>query len=248
MPSLGELIDLAAKYDHDLPAAPATLKPPHGAKIATWIDHTLLKPDATAAQIKKLCQEALQYNFAGVCVNPFNVPLCTEILAGSPVRVCSVVGFPFGATPPTVKLFETLACIDAGATEIDMVINVGALKGQAYGQVYNEILALVQVCHTRDALLKVILEMASLARQEKIIACLISQAAGADFVKTSTGYGPGGATVEDVDLMYRAVGPEIKIKAAGGIRNLQTALAMIGAGASRLGASAGIQIVQEAVA
>jgi deoxyribose-phosphate aldolase len=248
MPSLVELLDLAEKYDHELPAAPAALKPPRGAEIAAWIDHTLLKPDATPAQVKKLCREAVQYGFASVCANPVNIPLIAELLAGSKVKVCSTVGFPFGATPPTFKMFETLACIDAGATEIDMVINVGALKGQVYGQVYNEILAIAQVCHNRNALLKVILEMAFLTRQEKIIGCLISKAAGADFVKTSTGYGPGGATVEDVDLMYRVVGPEIKIKAAGGIRNLQTALAMIGAGASRLGASAGIQIVQEAVA
>ncbi len=248
MPSLVELLDLAEKYDHELPAAPDALKPPRGAEIAAWIDHTLLKPDATAAQVKKLCQEAVQYSFASVCANPVNIPLIAELLAGSKVKVCSVVAFPFGATPPTVKMFETLACIDAGATEIDMVINIGALKGQEYGQVYNEIFALAQVCHHRNALLKVILEMASLTRREKIIGCLISKAAGADFVKTSTGYGPGGATVEDIDLMYRVVGPEIKIKAAGGIRNLQAALAMIGAGASRLGASAGIQIVQEAVA
>jgi deoxyribose-phosphate aldolase len=248
MPSLNELLDLAEKYNHELPTVPAALKPPRGAQIAAWIDHTLLKPDATAAQVKKLCQEAVEYSFASVCVNPINVPLSAELLSGSKVKVCSVVGFPFGATPPAYKMFETLACIDAGATEIDMVINIGALKGQAYDQVYNEILALAQVCHNRNALLKVILEMAFLTRLEKIIGCLISKSAGAEFVKTSTGYGPGGATVEDVELMYRVVGPEIKVKAAGGIRNLQTALAMVGAGASRLGASAGVQIVQEAVA
>lgn len=248
MPSRAELLDLAEKYDHQLPAAPPALKPPRGAEIAAWIDHTLLKPDATAVQVKKLCQEAVQYGFASVCVNPIYIPLVAELVSGSKVKVCAVVGFPFGATPSTFKMFETLACIDAGATEIDMVINIGALKGQVYGQVYNEILALAQVCHNRNALLKVILEMAFLTRQEKIIGCLISKAAGADIVKTSTGYGPGGATVEDVGLMYRVVGPEIKVKAAGGIRNLQTALAMVGAGASRLGASAGVQIVQEAVA
>jgi deoxyribose-phosphate aldolase len=248
MLALNELQDLAERYNRELPAAPAALKPPHGAEIAAWIDHTLLKPEATAAQVKKLCQEATEYRFASVCVNPVNVSLSAELLSGSEAKVSSVVSFPFGATPPTVKVFETLACIDAGASEIDMVINLGALKGQAYGQVYNEILALVQVCHNRNALLKVILEMAFLTRQEKIIGCLISKAAGVDFVKTSTGYGPGGARVEDVDLMYRVVGPEIKVKAAGGIRNLQTALAMVSAGASRLGASAGVQIVQEAVA
>jgi deoxyribose-phosphate aldolase len=248
MPALNEILNLADEYDHELPAAPAALKPPPGAEIAGWIDHTLLKPDATATQIKKLCQEAAEFNFASVCVNSVNVPLCADLLSGSQVKVCSVVGFPFGAMLPTCKLFETLACLEAGASEIDMVISIGALKGQDYGQVYNEILALAQVCHNRKALLKVILEMAFLTRQEKISACLISKAAGADFVKTSTGYGPGGATLEDVELMYRVVGPEIKVKAAGGIRNLQTALAMVRAGASRLGASAGVQIVQEAVA
>jgi deoxyribose-phosphate aldolase len=248
MSSLNELLDLAERYNHELPAAPSALKAPRGAEIAAWIDHTLLKPDATPFQVKKLCQEAVEYGFASVCVNPVNVPLCAELLSGSKVKVCSVVGFPFGATPPACKMFETLACIDAGATEIDMVINIGALKGQVYGQLYNEILALAQICHNRNALLKVILEMAYLTHQEKIIGCLISKAAEADYVKTSTGYGPGGATVEDVGLMVRVVGPEIKVKAAGGIRNLQTALAMVSAGASRLGASAGVQIVQEAVA
>ncbi len=248
MPAIKEILELAEKYNRVLPAAPAALKPPRKAEIAVWIDHTLLKPEGTPDQIKKLCREAAEYNFASVCVNPANVSLCAGLLSGSEVKISAVVGFPFGATPATVKAFETLACLDAGATEIDMVINIGALKGQGYGLVYNEILTLAQICHDCNALLKVILEMASLTRQEKIVGCLISKAAEADFVKTSTGYGPGGATVEDVELMYRVVGPEIKVKAAGGIRNLQTALAMIGAGASRLGASAGVQIVQDAVA
>ncbi len=248
MPSLDELLVQAEKYSRELPAKPAALVPPSGAEIAGWIDHTLLRPEATAAQVKKLCGEAVQYGFASVCVNPAFVPLVAELLSGSKVKVCSTVGFPFGATPPTVKTFETLACIAAGATEIDMVIDIGALKGRVYGRVYNEVLALAQVCHNQNAKLKVILEMAFLTTEEKVIGCLISQAAGADFVKTSTGYGPGGATLEDVELMYRVVGHEIKVKAAGGIRNLKTALAMVHAGASRLGASAGVQIVQEAVA
>jgi deoxyribose-phosphate aldolase len=248
MPSLVELLELAENYNHELPALPPALQLPQGAQIAAWIDHTMLKPEATAAQIKRLCQEAVQFNFASVCVNQVYVPLAVESLAGNTVKVCCTVGFPFGATSATVKLFETLACVEAGASEVDMVINIGALKGQEYGQVFNEVLALAQVCHNQHAILKVILEMALLTHQEKIIGCLISQAAGADFVKTSTGYGPGGATIEDVELMYRVVGPGMKVKAAGGIRNLQTALAMIGAGASRLGASAGVQIVQEAVA
>jgi len=247
MQSLTEILALAEQYDHALPALPAPLQPPRRAEIAAWIDHTLLKPEATPAQISKLCQEAIQYNFASVCVNSVYVPLVAQLLAGSRVKVCCTIGFPFGATASTVKLFETLGCVEAGASEIDMVIHVGALKNQEYSRVYNEIMTLAQVCHNQDAILKVILEMAFLSRQEKIIGCLISKAAGADFVKTSTGYAPGGATVEDVELMFRVVGPQVKVKAAGGIRNLQTALAMIGAGASRLGASAGVQIVQEAV-
>jgi len=221
---------------------------PQDTNLAKMIDHTLLKPDATPDQIAQLCFEARKYQFASVCVNPTWVKLCAQLLEGSPVKVCTVIGFPLGATPSEVKVFETEKAMDQGATEIDMVINIGAFKGQVYGQVYNEVITLAQVCHNRNALLKVILEMAFLTKREKIIGCLICKAAGADFVKTSTGYGPAGATVEDVELMYRVVGPDIKVKAAGGIRKLETALAMVRAGASRLGASAGVQIVQEAVA
>jgi deoxyribose-phosphate aldolase len=246
MDVLAELLDLAEAYERELPAPPAPLRLPVGKEIASWIDHTLLKPEATAAQVKVVCQEALTYGFASVCVNPAFVPLIAGFLSGSKVAVCSVVGFPLGATLPTQKVIETLSCLNSGATEIDMVLNVGALKGQAYGQVLNEIQAVAQVAHNERAIVKVILENALLTRQEKIIACLICQSAGADFVKTSTGFGPGGATVEDVDLMYRIVGRNLKVKAAGGIRDLKAAQAMIGAGASRLGASAGVQIVHEA--
>ncbi|MBN1146252.1 MAG: deoxyribose-phosphate aldolase [Anaerolineales bacterium] len=248
MHSLAGVLELAEAYERELPPPPTGIKPPQGAQIAAWIDHTLLKPEATASQIKGLCQEALKYHFASVCVNPAYVSLAAGLLAGSPVAVCTVVGFPLGATLPTQKVIETLACLSNGASEIDMVLNIGALKGQAYGQVLNEIDAVAQVAHNQGAILKVILETALLTREEKIIACLICKAAGADFVKTSTGFGPGGATVEDVDLMVRTVGPERKVKAAGGIRDLATALAMIGAGASRLGASAGVQIVDQASA
>jgi deoxyribose-phosphate aldolase len=248
MSTLAEILDLVEVYDQELPAPPPALPKPVGAEMAAWIDHTLLKPEATAAQVKTLCQEGLQYGFASICINPAFVPLVAGLLVNSPVKVCTVIGFPLGASLPTYKVLETLSCLDAGAVEIDMVENIGALKGQAYGLVLNEILAVAQVVHNAGAILKVILETALLTRKEKIAACLICKAAGADFVKTSTGFGPGGATVEDIDLMYRLVGPEIKVKAAGGIRNLQAAEAMIAAGASRLGTSSGVQIIQAAMA
>ncbi|MEJ2706320.1 MAG: deoxyribose-phosphate aldolase [Anaerolineales bacterium] len=247
METLADLLELARQYDEEqLPPAAAMPEAPSGPEIASWIDHTLLKPEATAEQIKTLCQEARQYRFASVCINPAYVPLAAGLLAGSPVMVCTVVGFPLGADIQTQKVLEALACINAGAVEIDMVQNIGALKGQAYGQVLNEIQAVAQIAHNQRAIVKVILETALLTRREKIIACLICKAAGADFVKTSTGFGPGGATLEDVELMHRVVGPEVKVKAAGGIRTLEDTRAMIKAGASRIGASAGVKIVQEA--
>jgi len=245
MESLTDLLELAGQYEQELPPAAPMPEAPSGPEIAAWIDHTLLKPEATAEQIKTLCQEARQYQFASVCINPAYAPLAAGLLADSPVMVCTVVGFPLGADLPAQKVVETMACIHAGAVEIDMVQNVGALKGQAYGQVWNEIQAVAQIAHNQRAIVKVILETALLTRREKIIASLICKAAGADFVKTSTGFGPGGATLEDVELMWRVVGPEVKVKAAGGIRTLEDARAMIKAGASRIGASAGVRIVQE---
>ena len=248
MQTIGNLLELAAAYDQELPPAPPALDLPTKEKIAAWIDHTLLKPDATAAQVKVLCQEAMEYKFASVCINPAYVPLASGLLAKTSIAVCTVVGFPLGATLPEYKVFETLANINAGAREIDMVINIGALKGAAYGLVLNEIAAVVQTAHNQGAMVKVILENALLTRQEKILGCLLCKAAGADFVKTSTGFGPGGATVEDVALMRRVVGAEIGVKAAGGVRTLADAKAMILAGANRLGASAGVTIVCEATA
>jgi deoxyribose-phosphate aldolase len=248
MQTIAEILDLASVYEKELPELTILGEFPLGAQIAAWIDHTLLKPEATAEQIRTLCQEAMQYRFAAVCINPVFVPLAAGLLLNSPVKVCTVVGFPLGATMSTQKLVETLSCLNAGATEIDMVINIGALKGQAYGLVMNEIQAISQVSHNQGGLVKVILETALLTRQEKIVACLLSKAAGVDYVKTSTGFGPGGATVEDVNLMRRSVAPEVKVKAAGGIRTLETARAMIKAGASRLGVSAGLQIIKDAIA
>ncbi|MGE5123234.1 MAG: deoxyribose-phosphate aldolase [Acidobacteriaceae bacterium] len=245
---LSELVSLAQEYEHQLPPAPTPLSVPAGRQIAGWIDHTLLKPEATAAQVRLLCQEAMQYHFASVCINPVYIPLACGLLKDAPEPICTVVGFPLGAVLPEFKVYETLACLSAGASEIDMVINVGALKSEAYGLIMNEIQAVTQTAHNQGAITKVILEACLLSRREKILACLISKAAGADFVKTSTGFGTGGATIEDVDLMRRVVGPDVGVKAAGGIRSYADALAMIKAGANRLGASAGVKIVQEAEA
>jgi deoxyribose-phosphate aldolase len=214
--------------------------------IAGMIDHTLLKPDATQDQIAQLCYEARKYGFAAVCVNPTHAKLCSQLLKGTPVHVCTVVGFPLGATPPEVKAYEAQQAIDDGATEVDMVINVGALKSKDYALVERDIATVATTCHTNGAILKVIIEAALLTDEEKVIACQLTKAATADYVKTSTGFGPGGATVHDVELMRRAVGPEMGVKAAGGIKSLEDAKAMITAGATRIGASAGVEIVQEA--
>jgi deoxyribose-phosphate aldolase len=203
---LAQIIALAQDYEHQLPPVPAPLSPPVGTQIAGWIDHTLLKPDATAAQIRVLCQEAMEHHFVTVCINPVYIPLACGILRDAKENICTVIGFPLGAVLPEFKVYETLSCISAGASEIDMVINVGALKSEAYGLVMNEVQAVTGTAHNQGALVKVILENSLLTRREKIIACLISKSAGADFVKTSTGFGTGGATVEDVELMRCVIG------------------------------------------
>ncbi|MDW8445727.1 MAG: deoxyribose-phosphate aldolase, partial [Anaerolineales bacterium] len=212
--------------------------------LSQWIDHTLLKPETTAQQIRALCEEAVEYGFYSVCVNPVYVPLAKGLLYHHPVKVCSVVGFPLGASSATIKAIETLDCIEKGAEEIDMVMNIGALKGQAYGQVLNDIWMVREITKQHRVVLKVILEMGLLSKEEKIIACLLAEAAGVDFVKTSTGFFGSGATVEDVELMYRLIGERVKIKAAGGIRTYSEAIRMIEAGASRLGTSAGVSIMR----
>lgn len=214
--------------------------------IARLIDHTLLKPDATQAQIAQLCHEARQYAFATVCVNPTHVKLCADLLKGSNVAVCSVVGFPLGATPPEVKAYETQQAIEDGATEIDMVINIGALKGGEHDLVEHDIAMVTRTCHNNGAICKVIIEAALLSDEQKIKACELAKKAGADYVKTSTGFGPSGATVEDVALMRRVVGPTMGVKAAGGIRSFADVKGMVEAGATRIGASAGVKIIQEA--
>jgi deoxyribose-phosphate aldolase len=214
-------------------------------ELARRIDHTLLKPETTREQIEKLCAEARQYAFATVCVNPTWVRLCATALRGSPTRVCTVAGFPLGATPPEVKAFEAARAVADGAGEVDMVLNVGALKSAEYRLVERDIALVVEACRAGGALSKVIIEAALLTDDEKVKACVLAKSAGADFVKTSTGFGPGGATVADVALMRRVVGPEMGIKAAGGVRDLKQAQAMIEAGADRIGASVGVKIVRE---
>jgi len=212
---------------------------------ASLIDHTLLKPTVTAVQIHQLCVEARDYGFAAVCVNPVWVALCAELLQGSAVKVCTVVGFPLGADLTQVKAFEAERCIALGASEIDMVLQIGALKAQQYDDVRADIAAVVAASHAAGTLVKVIIETCYLTDEEKIAACILAQEAGADFVKTSTGFGPAGATVADVALMRRVVGPAMGVKAAGGIRSAADFRAMIAAGANRIGASAGVQIMAE---
>ena len=215
------------------------------AGVASMIDHTLLKPDATRKNIEELCREAAQFKFATVCVNPTWVALASRLLAGSGVGVCSVVGFPLGATTPDVKGYETQRAIFDGAREIDMVINVGALKSGDLRAVERDIEAVTSPCRACSALSKVIIEAALLTDDEKITACTLAKAAGADYVKTSTGFASGGATAADVALMRRVVGAEMGVKAAGGVRDFEGMKAMIAAGATRVGASAGVKIVQQ---
>jgi deoxyribose-phosphate aldolase len=214
-------------------------------EIARMIDHTLLKPDATRAQIETLCAEARQHGFATVCINPAWVRLCAELLRGCETGVCTVVGFPLGATTPDVKAYETARVIEDGAVEVDMVINVGALKSGDFRLVERDVTGVAQACRAACAVSKVIIETALLTDDEKVRACVIAKLAGADFVKTSTGFASGGATAADVALMRRVVGPEMGVKAAGGVRDLKSAQAMIDAGADRIGASVGVKIVQE---
>lgn len=211
--------------------------------LAAYIDHTLLKPDATKEQIEKLCLEAKEYQFASVCINPSYVKLAYQLLHQEAVKVCTVVGFPLGATTSAVKAFETSKAIEEGALEIDMVINIGALKNKEYGIVEADIAAVVEAAQGR--LVKVIIETCLLTQDEKEIACQLAKKAGAHFVKTSTGFSTGGALVEDIQLMRATVGEELGVKASGGVRDLSTAIKMIEAGANRIGTSSGISIVND---
>ena len=210
--------------------------------LAKYIDHTLLKPEATPDQIEKLCKEAKKHGFASVCVNPTNVALAAKLLKGSVVKVCTVIGFPLGANTSFVKAAETRDAIANGADEIDMVINVGALKAKNYDQVEKDIAAVVEAANGN--LVKVIIETCLLTDEEKVEACKLSKKAGADFVKTSTGFNKSGATPEDIALMRKTVGPKLGVKASGGVRDTAAALEMIKNGATRIGASASIAIIE----
>lgn len=211
--------------------------------IASYIDHTILSEDATQERVERVCLEAITYRFASVCVNGCWVPLCARLLSGSGVKVCCVVGFPLGAMSTKAKVFEAKQAITDGADEIDMVMNIGWLKGHDDGLVQDEVAAVKMACRGRT--LKVIIEACLLTEEEKIRACRLAKSAGADFVKTSTGFSKGGATVADVKLMRKTVGPECGVKAAGGIHTYAEAMAMIEAGANRIGASSGVEIVKE---
>ncbi len=213
------------------------------ASVGRMIDHTLLKPEATEEQIKELCREAATYCFASVCINPTWVELSAKLLRRSGVKVCTVIGFPLGATTSETKAYETRDTIGKGASEVDMVINVGALKSGEYRKVRDDIQSVVRASRP-NVLVKVILETCLLTDDEKVKACELSKEAGADFVKTSTGFSTGGATVEDISLMRRTVGAEMGVKASGGVRDLETAREMVQAGATRIGASASIKIVR----
>ncbi|WP_315114402.1 deoxyribose-phosphate aldolase [uncultured Clostridium sp.] len=212
-------------------------------KLASFIDHTVLKPETGIDKIKQICEEALKYEFASVCINPCNVKVASDLLKGSKVKVCTVIGFPLGANTTAVKVFETEDAINSGAEEIDMVINVGRLKDKDYEYVKRDIEEVVKASKGK-ALTKVIIENCLLTEEEKIIACKLSKEAGANFVKTSTGFSTGGATPEDVKLMRETVGTAMGVKASGGVRTYEDAVAMIEAGASRIGASASVQICE----
>ena len=239
-----EIEELARQYEQQLPDYPAEPwlddRP-----VSGYVDHTLLKPEATAAQIKTLCEDALRYQFAAVCINPTYVSLAREVLAGSPVKVATVVGFPLGAMASEAKAFETRLATKQGADEIDMVLAIGRLKGGESAAVLDDVRAVVDAAHEGNAIVKVILEMGLLTRQEKILACLLCQASGAEFVKTSTGFLAGGATVEDVELMRRVIGSTMGVKAAGGVRSLETALQLIDMGVGRIGSTASVRICNE---
>ena len=229
------------------PASPHAIRlTPDVRALAGLIDHTLLRPEATRAQVEQLCDEALQAGFAAVCVNPAWAPVAAQRVRGSGVRVATVVGFPFGATSTVAKRAEAEAAILAGAQEVDMVMNVGAMRSGDLERVEYDIRGVVELCHAAGVIVKVILENAYLTDAEKVAACEIAKRTGADFVKTATGFGPHGATEADVRLMRQAVGPAMGVKAAGGIRTLSDALRMLQAGATRLGASASVSILAEA--
>ena len=237
-PVIDAMVDRGAARFSAAPGAVAGVSP----EVAKMIDHTLLKPEATEGDVRKVCEEARKYKFATVCLNSSWIPYAARLLAGSGVKPIAVVGFPLGAATTNAKAFEAREAVRAGAAEIDMVINVGALKSKDYGYVLRDIEAVVEA--SKPAIVKVILETGGLADEEKIAGCVLSKAGGAAFVKTSTGFGPGGATVKDIELMRRVVGADMGVKASGGVRSREDFDKMVAAGADRIGASASIAIVQ----
>ncbi len=249
MPNIPSLLLLAESFTHQLPDFPGGMDIKTD-QIAGYIDHTLLKPDATPLQIEQLCNEARMHGFASVCVNSSYVSLAVSCLQGSGVPAGSTIGFPLGAMSAAAKQKEAEQALRDGAAELDMVLAIGMLRAKAYAAVYSDIQAVVMIAHEQNALVKVILETGCLTDDEKIVACLLAQDAGADFVKTSTGFGHGGATEADIKLMRSVVGPVEKmgVKASGGIRTLDECLLMIKAGATRIGSSSGVRIMQEMVA
>jgi deoxyribose-phosphate aldolase len=237
-----KIADILAATRAGTPLAEA--RPVETPVLARMIDHTLLRPDATIAEIERLCAEALQYCFATVCVNPTHVPRCASLLRNSVVKVCAPIGFPLGATSTAAKVAEAIHAIQEGATEVDMVMNIGVLKSGDHDVVLLDIAAVHEAARERGALTKVIIETGLLTDEEKVAACLLSADAGVEFVKTSTGFSKGGATAADIALMRRVVGPAMGVKASGGIRTREDALLMIANGATRIGASAGIAILK----
>jgi deoxyribose-phosphate aldolase len=235
-------IEQALATPPTLDIAPAAATP---AELAAMIDYTLLKPEAGEEQVRTHIAEAIEFGFASVCLNPIWTPLCADLLAGTPVKTCTVIGFPLGATLPAIKVFEVETVANLGADEVDMVLAVGQLRDGDYHLVYRDIAEVADAAHQHDLILKVILETGLLTDEQKIAACVIAQEAGADFVKTATGFSGGGATVPDVALMRRVVGPGMGVKAAGGIRTAADALRMVAAGANRLGTSGGVRIMHE---
>lgn len=240
--------DAIARVHAAQPIVVPAPKPLSAAHVARQIDHTLLKPEVVSEQVLELCEQGRRYQFASVCVQPVWAPLCIEVLADSGVKVAAVAGFPSGVTLPAVKAFEAAQLVQLGVAEIDTVMNVGKLKDGDYRLVYEDIAGMVDECRDGGVLLKVIIESGLLTDDEKVAACVIVKEAGADFVKTATGFNGGGATVQDVALMRFVVGPQMGVKAAGGVRSGADALAMLAAGANRIGTSGGLRIVQELAA
>jgi deoxyribose-phosphate aldolase len=239
------LTSLAARAREILGADREMFEVPSDLDVLGIIDHTLIKPQATSEDIRNLCRDSLEYGFAAVCVNPVHVPLAAEVLIGSKVKTGTVAGFPLGADPPALKAHEARSAVAAGAQEIEMVANIGAIKEADHDLAARDIRGVAEVCRGEGAVLKVIIETALLTDMEAVVACLIAREAGAHFVKTSTGFAPGGATAADVSLMRRTVEDALGVKAAGGIRTLQDVRTMIRAGATRIGTSSGVQIAHE---